>query len=164
MSGIAVPHFQVGDTAPDFDLPALVGGVKKRFRLSDCRGNKNVLLAFYPLNWDEVSAQQLRQYQVETEKLAAAETVVATISVDSIMNTTAWERDIGPFDFAMCSDFWPHGDVCRKYGVFRTAKPDAGLSRRAVFVVDRAGQIQFSKLYEAAQVPDIGEVLGVFAK
>lgn len=164
MSGSAVPQLQVGDAAPDFELPALIGGVKRRFRLSEYRGKKNVLLAFYPLNWDEVSAQQLRQYQAEAEKLAAAETVVATISVDSIMNTTAWERDIGPFDFAMCSDFWPHGDVCRKYGVFRTEKPDAGLSKRAIFVVDRAGQIQFFKLYEAAQVPDVGEALGAFAK
>lgn len=164
MSGIAVPRLQVGDDAPDFELPALINGVRKRFRLSDSRGKKNVLLAFYPLNWDEVSAQQLRQYQAEKDKLAAADTTVATISVDSIMNTTAWERDIGPFDFALCSDFWPHGDVCRKYGVFRTAKPDAGLSRRAVFVVDRAGQIQFSKLYEAAEVPDVGEALGAFAK
>lgn len=164
LSGIAAPNLQVGDVSPDFELPALIGGVKKRFRLSECRGKKNVLLAFYPLNWDSVSAQQLREYQSERERFAALDTSVVTVSVDSIMNTGAWERDIGPFDFVLCSDFWPHGEVSRSYGVFRTQEPRAGASERAVFVVDRAGKIQFSKIYEMEQVPDLGVVLGAFTK
>jgi peroxiredoxin len=164
LSGIAGSILRVGDMAPDFDLPALVSGVKKRFRLSDCQGKKNVLLAFYPLNWDSVSAQQLREYQAERERFAALETMVVTVSVDSIMNNGAWERDIGPFDFVLCSDFWPHGDVSRKYGVFRTEEPQAGACERAIFVVDKAGKIQFSKIYEMGRVPDLGEVLGAFTK
>ncbi len=44
---------EVGDEAPDFDLPATgdtagKGGPRKRVRLSDFRGKKNVVLAFYP--------------------------------------------------------------------------------------------------------------------
>jgi len=45
---------QVGDEAPDFDLPAVVGNIKQRFKLSDYRGQKNVVLAFYVLNWTPV--------------------------------------------------------------------------------------------------------------
>jgi peroxiredoxin len=44
---------KVGDSAPDFDLPALIGGFKQRFRLADFRG-KNVVVAFHPLNWTPV--------------------------------------------------------------------------------------------------------------
>ena len=44
----------VGQTAPDFDLPALIGGIKQRFRLRDYRGQKNVVIAFHPLNWTPV--------------------------------------------------------------------------------------------------------------
>ena len=40
----------VGDVAPDFEIHAVVGEQKTRFRLSDYRGKKNVVLAFYPLN------------------------------------------------------------------------------------------------------------------
>lgn len=40
-----------GDHAPDFDLPAALGRDKVRVRLSDYRGSKHVLLAFYPLDW-----------------------------------------------------------------------------------------------------------------
>ena len=38
-------HLKVGDTAPDFTLPSTSG---KPVRLSDFRGKKNVVLAFFP--------------------------------------------------------------------------------------------------------------------
>ena len=41
----------VGETAPDFDLPAVTGEEKHRFKLSDWRGKKHVVVAFYALNW-----------------------------------------------------------------------------------------------------------------
>jgi len=37
----------VGEEAPDFDLPAVIGNIKQRVKLSDYRGKKNVALAFY---------------------------------------------------------------------------------------------------------------------
>lgn len=42
---------EVGAVAPDFDLPAVTGDRRHRVRLSDFRGKKNVVLAFYPLDW-----------------------------------------------------------------------------------------------------------------
>jgi peroxiredoxin len=41
---------RVGDVAPDFELPAVLGGKRQKFKLSDLRG-QNVVLAFYVLNW-----------------------------------------------------------------------------------------------------------------
>jgi peroxiredoxin len=154
---------QPGDTAPDFDLPALIGGVKKRFHLADWLGKRNVVLAFYPSNWEPVSTQQMIGYQVERDKLHSHEAELAAISVDSIMNTTAWERDIGPFDFAMCSDFWPHGVASRRYDVFREHEPVAGCSERAVFVIEKSGRISFSKIYSLSEVPDFREILDALA-
>ena len=155
---------QVGEVAPDFDLPALIGGVKKRFRLSEARGKKNIVLTFYPLNWEAVSTKQMVRYQVEREKFLACDAEVVGLSVDSIMNTTAWEREIGPFDYPLCSDFWPHGEVATKYGVLRQEPPHAGASQRAVFVVDKAGRIAFRKVYDDSQVPPVEEVLEVLDK
>ena len=147
-----------GEFAPDFDLPALVGGVKKRFRLREQLEETNVVLAFYPLNWEPLSAQQLAQYQAERQSFVPRAEVVG-ISVDSIMNTTVWERDIGPLDYPLCSDFWPHGEVSRLYGVFREIGPAAGSSERAVFVVARAGRVVFSKVYGLHELPPIPETL-----
>ena len=42
---------QVGQAAPDFTLSAVTGKEKHKFTLSDHRGKKNVVLAFYPLDW-----------------------------------------------------------------------------------------------------------------
>lgn len=42
---------QIGDMAPDFELPCCLGEEKSMFKLSSLRGQKNVVLAFYPLNW-----------------------------------------------------------------------------------------------------------------
>ncbi len=43
----------VGDLAPDFELASHLAKDKK-IRLSDFRGRKNVLIAFYPLAWTAV--------------------------------------------------------------------------------------------------------------
>jgi len=149
----------VGEAAPDFELPAIVAGVKERFRLSERRGKQNLLLAFYPSNWEECSARQMRSYQAEREKLVAHDIEVGGICVDSIMNTTVWERHIGPFDFIFCSDFWPHGEVSAKYGVFQRTPPTAGICNRALFVVDKGGQIAFRKVYATDDTPRIEEVV-----
>ncbi len=42
---------KVGETAPDFDLPAVEGEQRIRVRLSDFRGKQNVVVAFHPINW-----------------------------------------------------------------------------------------------------------------
>lgn len=44
-------NLRVGKKAPDFALPSHIGG---KVRLSDFRGKKNVLLAFYPMDWTPV--------------------------------------------------------------------------------------------------------------
>jgi peroxiredoxin len=152
-----------GEAAPDFDLPVLVAGVKKRFHLSEQLEKSCVVLAFYPINWETVSAQQLTEYQAERERYSPQGEIVA-ISVDSIMNTTVWERDIGPFDYPLCSDFWPHGEVSRNYGVFREKQPFAGTSERAVIVVNRAGRVVFSKIYGLEQLPLLSETLEALRK
>jgi peroxiredoxin (alkyl hydroperoxide reductase subunit C) len=151
----------VGDAAPDFELPALIAGVKTPLRLSAYRGQKSVVLAFYPFNWQQTSATQLVSYQLQRPRVLASNAEIVGITVDSIMNTTAWERAIGPFDFPLCSDFWPHGEVSERYGVLRKAGAGAGSSDRVVLIVDRGGSVAFRKTYAREQVPPVEEVLTV---
>lgn len=42
---------KVGEAAPDFELVAVSGKQRQKIKLSEFRGNKNVVLAFYPLDW-----------------------------------------------------------------------------------------------------------------
>jgi len=147
-----------GDVAPDFDLPALVAGVKKRFHLREQLERSDVVLAFYPLNWNTVSARQLAEYQAQRAHIYPQAEFVG-ISVDSIMNTTVWEREIGPFEFPLCADFWPHGEVSRSYGVFREQPPLAGASERAIFIIARSGKVAFSRIYGLEDSPPISDIL-----
>jgi peroxiredoxin len=154
---------QIGDEAPDFDLPALIAGVKKRFRLSEQRG-KNIILAFYPFNWEPVSEKQTVGFQSQRASLLERNTEVVGICVESIMNTTVWERDIGPFDFPLCSDFWPHGEVAQRYSVLRRAEPALGASDRAVFVISREGQIVLRRIYDLSELPELDEILNALQR
>ncbi len=45
---------RVGDMAPDFELPGVLGEKRRSFRLSDYRGKQNVVIAFYVLDWTPV--------------------------------------------------------------------------------------------------------------
>jgi alkyl hydroperoxide reductase subunit AhpC len=154
----------IGDLAPDFELPALIGGVKRKFRLSSQRGKKHVLLAFYPANWSEISRTQLTQFQAEKNHLQARQALAVSVSVDSIMNTTAWEREIGPLDFPMCADFWPHGEVCAKFGVLRDKEPMRGAGDRAIYVIDKIGKIVFHQGCELEELPSLTKILDCLEK
>jgi alkyl hydroperoxide reductase subunit AhpC len=95
------------------------------------------------------------------EEFAALNAQVMDISVDSIQSHIAWrEKELGSVEVPLCSDFYPHAEVTRKFGVLREGAPVAGISERAVFVVDRAGKIAFAKVYPIDQLPEIEKVLG----
>jgi len=143
----------VGGPAPDFELPALIGGVRKSFRLADYRG-RTVVLAFYPFNWQEDSVRQMKSYQSQRSRLLAGRAETVGITVESIMNTTAWERAHGPFDFPLCSDFWPHGQVSRSYGMLQ----DSGASERGVVVVNPEGQVVLWHICPPEETPALEEV------
>jgi hypothetical protein len=49
--GGTMAALKAGETAPDFELPGVTGKQRQKFKLSDLRGKKNVVLAFYPLDW-----------------------------------------------------------------------------------------------------------------
>lgn len=156
---------KVGDMAPDFELPAVVGNIKQRFKLSDYRGKKNVVLAFYPADWTPVCASELPGFNAAVEKFAGYGAQVVGISVDSVPSHTAWQtKEIGILGFPLASDFYPHGDVAQKYGILREGDPIPGICERAVFVVDKQGKLAFAKVYPILEVPDPEDVFEVLRK
>ncbi len=156
---------KVGDEVPDFELPAVVGSIKSQFKLSDYRGKKNVVLAFYPADWTPVCASQLPGLSSDVERFAGYDAQVVGISVDSIASHTAWQKkEIGILSFPLASDFYPHGDVARKFDILREGDPIPGISERAIFVVDKQGKLAFAKIYPIGQVPSNDEIFEVLRK
>jgi peroxiredoxin len=61
--------------------------------------------------------------------------------------------------FPICADFFPHGEVARKFGILREGTPVPGIPERAAFVVDKRGQIAFAKIYPLDDLPKIDDLL-----
>ena len=104
----------VGDQAPDFELKDQHG---TPVRLSGFRGAKNVVLVFYPLAFSGVCSGELRAMRDDFPEVSGDDVELLTVSVDSGFSHRAW-ADAEHFNFALLSDFWPHGEVARSYGVF----------------------------------------------
>jgi len=104
-------------------------------------------------------------YNSELERFSGYDAQVVGISVDSIPSHMAWQKkEIGIMNFPLASDFYPHGEVARKYGILREGDPIPGIGERAVFVVGKDGKLKFAKVYPISQVPDNEEVFAVLRK
>jgi peroxiredoxin (alkyl hydroperoxide reductase subunit C) len=145
---------QVGDIAPDFELPA---SGNRTVKLSGFRGKKNVLLAFFPFAFSPVCSLQLPGLQQNLSKFQALNTEVMGISVDSKHSSTAFAEHL-QLDFPLVSDF--KKEVTTAYGVLR----EGGFAERALFVIDKAGKIAYSHVNAIGEVPDNAPVFEVLQK
>jgi alkyl hydroperoxide reductase subunit AhpC len=103
---------------------------------------------------------QVPELDARRKEFEALNAQVLDISVDSIPSHIAWRReDIGPVEVPLCSDFYPHAEVTRKFGILREGPPLPGISERAAFIVDQNGKIAFAKVYGISELPDIEELL-----
>lgn len=68
---------------------------------------------------------------------------------------TAWAEHLGGIDYPLLSDFWPHGEAARRFGVFR---PQDGKSERAIFLVDPEGIIRYIDIHDIDDQPDNEEL------
>jgi alkyl hydroperoxide reductase subunit AhpC len=102
----------------------------------------------------------LPAFDSDREKFAALNAQVLDISTDSVYSHIAWQKhDIGTMHFPMCSDFYPHAEVTKAFGILREGPPLPGISERAVFIVDKGGTIVFAKLYPLDLTPNNEELL-----
>ena len=132
-----------GAEAPDF---VLKDQNNQEVRLSDYRGQRNVLLAFYPFAFTRVCGSELCLIRDNIGDFVNDDTQVLTVSVDSVFAHKVW-ADQERYDFPLLADFWPHGGVAERYGVFDAER---GMAQRATFVIDKAGIVRF---VEVSPVP-----------
>jgi glutaredoxin len=83
-------------------------------------------------------------------KLAGWNVEMIAVSVDHVPCLTAWADSLGGIHYHLLSDFWPHGQVAKDYGVLR----NEGHSERAIFIIDRDGIIQYIDVHDIKDQPD----------
>ena len=144
--------FNVGDKAPDFSLS---DQDSKEFKLSDFKG-RHVLLSFHPLAWTGVCAKQMKSLESNFEEFEELNTIAVGVNVDTIPSKKAWADSLGLKQTRILSDFWPHGKVAKIYGLFRDKE---GFSERANILINENQEIEFLRVYELSELPDINEIL-----
>src|SRR5436305_3048044 len=128
----------VGDSAPEFSLP---DQDKQVVSLTDLRGTP-VLLVFYPFAFSGICTGELCQLRDELAAYTDAGVKVLAISTDPVFSLKAFREKEG-FEFPLLSDFWPHGETAKAYGVFNEK---AGMALRGTFLLDPDGKIAFAEV------------------
>lgn len=129
-----------GDEAPDFTLR---DQNNQEVHLASFRGTRSILLVFYPFAFTGTCQSELSQLSDRLDAFEAAGAQVLTVSVDSPYAHKVWADREG-WTFPLLSDFWPHGEVARAYGVLHER---GGHALRGTFLIDRTGTIRYTELH-----------------
>jgi peroxiredoxin len=138
---------EVGSEAPDFTLNDYN---KQPVQLSSFRGDKPVLVVFYPFAFSGICTGELCQLRDEFADYDNKGVQVLGVSVDTPFSLKAWAEKEG-YQFPLLSDFWPHGEVARAYGVFNE---QAGLAVRGTFLIDKDGVVRFAEVNAPGEARD----------
>ena len=142
---------QKGNIAPGFELFATPD---QRLSLDDLKG-KRVILAFYPADWSPVCSDQMALYNETLKLFRKFNAELIGISVDSKWCHSAFAEN-RHLHFPLLADFEPKGAVSKLYGAYNEI---IGESKRALFVIDEQGVIQWSYLSPDAINPGADGIL-----
>jgi peroxiredoxin len=145
-----------GTIAPDFELCSTPD---QKLRLSELR-DKKVILTFYPADWSPVCGDQLTLYNEMGKFFAAHNAQLIGISVDSKWSHWAF-LEHNNFHFPLLSDFEPKGDIAKVYKVYDER---TGECKRALYVIDENGIIQWSYLSPVGINPGADGILNALEK
>ncbi|WP_418956864.1 peroxiredoxin [Streptomyces tritici] len=141
---------EVGTEAPDFELKDNHG---RTVKLSDFRGEKNVVLLFYPFAFTGVCTGELCELRDNLPKFVNDDTQLLAVSNDSIHTLRVFAEQEG-LEYPLLSDFWKHGEASRAYGVF---DEDKGCAVRGTFIIDKEGVVRWSVVNDLPDARDLND-------
>jgi peroxiredoxin len=155
------PSIKIGEAVPDFTLPYMSpkagGGYEnKDMKLSDFKGEQNVVLAFFPAAFSPGCTSEMQKYHASTGQFTAVNTAIFGVSVDSTWANKAFREQIGA-EFPILSD-WKK-DLSRKLGVL---DENSGFARRTTFVIDKQGVLK--EIIQGRDALDPSGVVGMCEK
>lgn len=151
---------ETGQKAPGFTL---YDSDKNAVSLKSYKG-KNVLLLFFPLAFTSTCTKELCSVRDNIASYNNANAVVLGISVDSLF-TLAKFKEEQHLNFLLLSDF--NKDVSKAYEAYyeHFGFDMMGVSKRAAFVIDTNGIIQYAEVLEnAGHVPDFSAIGATLAR
>lgn len=162
MTGSVPPEapLEIGARAPDFTLDDQHG---QQVRLADYHGRMDIVLVFYPFAFTRVCTDEMSSLRDALPRLGRVEVELLAVSCDSMFTLRAFS-DHERLPLRLLGDFWPHGAVASRYGVFDAER---GCAERATFIIDREGTVRWRVLNampDARNVDDYVKVLDEIAE
>ena len=146
----------IGQQAPDFELKDQHGNLVK---LSAFRGEKNVVVLFYPFSFTGTCTGELCAMRDQLELFQNDSVQLLAISCDSMFTQRIFaERE--NYQFPVLSDFWPHGEVAKKYGIFDDAR---GCALRGTFIIDKEGVVRWQIVNAISDARNLDEYKAALA-
>ena len=145
---------EIGQSAPDFELNDQHG---QAVRLSSFAADKAVVLVFYPYAFSRVCTGELSDLRDRLPDFVSDDVQLLALSCDPMFTLRAF-GDADDLKFPLLSDFWPHGEVSRAFGVFDEEK---GCSTRSTFIVDKDGVLRWSVHNPMGEARDLEEYIRV---
>src|SRR5437763_2428217 len=134
------PTVRVGQAAPEFTASylAMENGRPgfKQVKLSEFKGQKNVVLAFFPAAFSPGCTNEMAKYQETSGQFNTSNTVILGMSVDSTWANAAFADKLG-VKSNILSD--ANREISKNYGVWNEAQL---VSNRTTFVIDKNGVVQ----------------------
>jgi len=139
-----------GTKAPEFKLNCTPD---QEISLNELKG-KNVVLVFYPADWSPVCSDEMSLFAASEKLFEKHNAQILGISVDSKWSHMAFSKD-RKLNFPLLADFEPKGAISQKYKVY----DEKGHSKRAIYLIDTEGIIQWSYLSPEGINPGVDGVL-----
>jgi peroxiredoxin len=127
---------ETGRPAPDFALKSQHG---EDITLASYRSRRAVVVMFYPFAFSSICTGELAEVRDHLPEFDNDDVALLAVSCDPMFAVRAF-ADAEGFTFPLLSDFWPHGEVARRYGVFDAER---GCALRGTFVLDASGILRW---------------------
>ena len=145
---------KTGEKAPDFSL---YDSDKEIFTLSAQRGH-SVLLLFFPLAFTSVCTAELCAVRDQLSIYQKLNTSPAGISVDSVHVLARYKKEQN-LNFPLLSDFNKEVSIMYEAIYEQFGYGMKGVSKRAAFLIDREGIVQYAEVLENAGLqPDFDAI------
>jgi len=150
------PDITRGSAAPDFELRDQHG---QAHQLAALVKVQPVLLVFFPFAFTPTCTGELGALR-DAQVNLTGKVLPIGISCDpvSALRVFAEKEEL---NFPLLSDFWPHGEVSRRYGVFLE---DRGFATRGSFLIDRSAIVRWNVVNSPADARDLADYVAALAE
>ena len=140
----------IGSMAPDFELVNQHG---QKVSLSSYQSKKNVVVIFYPFAFSGICTGELCALRDDLSAFQNDKVELISISCDPMYANKVFAEQEG-YKFQVLSDFWPHGDIAKAYGVF---DENRGCATRGSFIIGTDGKIKWMVVNGLGEARNIAE-------